>query len=211
MSKSYFKFIFTSSYILTSRFSIVNINFEKITCKLYDFNTDFHIPDKNLIKFIMIKEYDRLASKDYAQKWALSKNPNYYYFGEIGGDCTNFISQCLFAGGCLMNYDYINGWYYISQSDRSPSWTSVEYLQKFLLRNTKNRGPFANISPLEFLEIGDIIQLKQGQSFTHTLFISQIDSENIYVCAHSDQALNRPLSSYFYDKAIGLHINGSYI
>ena len=35
----------------------------------------------------------------YAETFALKPNPNYKYFEHIGGDCTNFISQILFAGG----------------------------------------------------------------------------------------------------------------
>ena len=36
----------------------------------------------------------------YARKWAFSRNPAYYDFDDIGGDCTNFISQCLQACLC---------------------------------------------------------------------------------------------------------------
>ena len=45
----------------------------------------------------MLREYFLNLEKelDYAQKWALSRNPAYYNFDDIGGDCTNFVSQCL--------------------------------------------------------------------------------------------------------------------
>ena len=160
----------------------------------------------------MIKLYDRVKAADYAQKFALKPNPQYYYFGGIGGDCTNFISQCLLAGGGVMNYDYINGWFYISQNDRSPSWTSVSYLQKYLLRKENTVGPLASIGEIQNLQVGDLIQLQQNQMyFTHTLFISRIVDGQIYVCAHSDSALDRPFSSYYYNQALGLHIEGIYI
>lgn len=42
--------------------------------------------------------YDRNKSVEYARKWALGRNPLYYNYDNIGGDCTNFISQCLFEG-----------------------------------------------------------------------------------------------------------------
>ena len=156
----------------------------------------------------MIKKYNRTEAVDYAQKWALESNPNFYHFSEIGGDCTNFISQCLLAGGGVMNYDTYYGWFYINPNNRSPSWTSVEYLNKFLL--SKNRiGPIAKISPIDKLEIGDLIQLRQNLfRFNHTLIISKIERNEIYVCAHTENALNRPLSSYSYFDLIGLHIEG---
>ena len=45
--------------------------------------------------------YDRDAAVAYARRWALSRNPLYYDFEDIGGDCTNFASQYIFAGGIM--------------------------------------------------------------------------------------------------------------
>ncbi len=35
--------------------------------------------------------YDREKAVAYAREWAFSRNPEYYIFDEIGGDCTNFV------------------------------------------------------------------------------------------------------------------------
>ena len=53
--------------------------------------------------------YNAQKAVNYAQKWALSRNPNYYDYSNEGGDCANFVSQCLIAGGfstsgCIGNY-----------------------------------------------------------------------------------------------------------
>ncbi|MBP3352092.1 MAG: amidase domain-containing protein [Lachnospiraceae bacterium] len=48
--------------------------------------------------------YNRTAAVYYARKWALGRNPAYYDFEEVGGDCTNFASQCIYAGAGVMNY-----------------------------------------------------------------------------------------------------------
>lgn len=42
--------------------------------------------------------YNREKAVEYARRWAYDRNPQYYNFDPIGGDCTNFVSQCLFAG-----------------------------------------------------------------------------------------------------------------
>ena len=153
--------------------------------------------------------YYRERAVEYAKKWALSKNPAYYYFGGIGGDCTNFISQCLLAGGGLMNFSKFDGWYYLNINNRAPSWTSVFYLKSFLTRQNDTVGPFGHLASINTLEIGDIIQLKQTvNDFNHTLIISQIENGEIYVCAHSNDALNRPLSSYYYIELQGIKIDG---
>lgn len=156
----------------------------------------------------MIARYNREEAVRYAKSWALRANPEFYHFGGIGGDCTNFISQCLLAGNAVMNYSKSNGWYYISSSDRSPSWTSVLSLQYFLLNN-QGLGPFGYFEKLENLEIGDIIQLRQNPThFNHTVIISAIEKGEIYVCAHSNDALNKPLSSYYFVEAKGIKIDG---
>ena len=49
-------------------------------------------------------KYDRNNAVEYAKRWALSRNPRYYDFHGIGGDCTNFASQCIYAGAGVMNY-----------------------------------------------------------------------------------------------------------
>ena len=58
---------------------------------------------------------------------------------QFGGDCTNFISQCIYAGVKVMNYNKNNGWYYKTVNDRAPSWSGVEFLYDFLLKNREVR------------------------------------------------------------------------
>ena len=48
--------------------------------------------------------YDRQSAVDYAKLWAKARNSRYMNFDGMGGDCTNFASQCLFAGTGIMNY-----------------------------------------------------------------------------------------------------------
>ena len=85
-----------------------------------------------------MSKYNRKKAIEYAQKWAYARNPKYYNFDSVGGDCTSFISQCLYAGTGVMNYNKHNGWYYINGNNKSPSWSGVEFLYKFLI---ENNGP----------------------------------------------------------------------
>ena len=45
-----------------------------------------------------LRPYDRQAAVAYAHRWAYLRNPAFYNFDKLGGDCTNFASQCLYAG-----------------------------------------------------------------------------------------------------------------
>lgn len=156
----------------------------------------------------MIREYNREKAVVYAQKWALGANPEFYHFGGLGGDCTNFVSQCLLAGQAEMNYSS-NGWFYISSYNRSASWSGVNFLQNFLL--TKDRvGPFGEVKNLESLEKGDLIFLRQNPlRFNHSVIISKIENGQIFVCAHSDDSLDRPLSTYNFIELQAVHIIGT--
>ena len=166
----------------------------------------------------IIKPYNNKLAAEYAQKYALIRNSNYYNFDELGGDCTNFCSQCLLAGSNnIMNKEFYPFWYYNSVNDRSPSWTGVEFLYNYLIEN-KNKGPFAKQVNFSEINIGDLIQLKfvGNNSFSHCLVVShkneQINSlEDIFVCAHTIDSLNRPLSNYRYKEIRFLKIVGVYV
>ena len=47
--------------------------------------------------------YQREAVLEYAKRWAKGRNPRYLDFEHMGGDCTNFASQCIYAGSGVMN------------------------------------------------------------------------------------------------------------
>lgn len=153
------------------------------------------------------KHYDREAAIAYARKWALGRNPAYYDFERLGGDCTNFASQCIYAGAGTMNFTQTFGWYYRSAYDRAPSWTGVEYLYNFLVNN-KSVGPYAHIVSQSEAMPGDIVQLgRENGDFYHSPVIVAT-TPTILVVAHTYDALDRPLSSYVYDVARFLHIDG---
>jgi len=153
------------------------------------------------------RSYDRAAATAYARRWALGRNPNYYDFQNIGGDCTNFASQCIYAGAQVMNFTPETGWYYRSSYDRTASWTGVEYLYRFLVNN-RSVGPYAHVVPQSEAEPGDIVQLGTADgSFYHSPVITSVSPE-ILVAAHTFDALDRPLSTYNYDTARFLHIDG---
>ena len=50
-------------------------------------------------------DYNREAAVAYAKKWALGRNPAYKDYELLGGDCTNYISQSLHAGGIPFDHN----------------------------------------------------------------------------------------------------------
>ena len=148
---------------------------------------------------IVEKPYIRENAVAYARKFAFSQNPLFASFAGIGGNCTNFVSQAVYAGSCEMNYTPTFGWYFISLNERSPSWTGVQYFYDFITGN-KGVGPFGREGTADEMEIGDVIQLgKTGEGYYHTLLVVGFDEEDILVAAQTDDAYGRPLSTYTND------------
>lgn len=64
----------------------------------------------------------------YADAHALNYNP--LVPAGIGGDCANFVSQCLFAGGMEMNSKWYN--YPYESGAHSTSWYGADSLKNYL-------------------------------------------------------------------------------
>lgn len=118
-----------------------------------------------------------------------------------------------------MNFTPDLGWYYRSANDRAAAWTGVEYFYRFLIDNAKadgeqvgvgnGVGPFAEERDIARLEIGDFIQFGRGTGdFYHTPVIVGFSGNMPLLAAHSYDGYGRPLRSYSYQRARGVHILG---
>ena len=99
--------------------------------------------------------YNRAAAVNYAHRWWNSNNPAYPIFQH--DDCTNYISQCLHAGGAPMR-GYPNrgkGWW-IRGNNWSYSWTSPHAL-RWYLAGSKSGLTATRVSTPEQLQLGDLI------------------------------------------------------
>lgn len=125
--------------------------------------------------FAYKNKYNHKAAVDYALRYALKPNPLYRYFishGDGGGDCSNFISQCLHAGSAPMKYSTKYPWWYNNKGSIntnihvwSISWSVAHSLFWFLKSSglTYSSGLRAIEMPnLEALSLGDIIQYEDS-------------------------------------------------
>jgi hypothetical protein len=165
--------------------------------------------------------YSRRAAVKYAIAYAIKPNPLYRYFavhGDGGGDCSSFISQCLYAGGALMIYDSPKPWWYntngtglISKHTWSLSWSVANSLYWCLkTRGASNLNGLRGIEiqSIEALELGDIIQY---ENYTGAIYHSAIVTAFTYerglreplISQHSFNALN---ISYIKPKAKKMHL-----
>ncbi len=163
---------------------------------------------------IITKRYNRENAVLYARTWALSRNPLFADFTGRGGNCTNFVSQCLLAGSCAMEYSNPFGWFYLSEGERAPAWTGVEFLYDYLVgsgdypENGNRSGPYGREVRMNRVQVGDVVQLAREGDYYHTLLVTGFDRGDILVSAQSDDALDRRLSTYNYEELRFIHIDG---
>ncbi|KAB8128276.1 amidase domain-containing protein [Gracilibacillus oryzae] len=136
--------------------------------------------------------YDRRAAVQYAERWWNGANPAYRYF-EVN-DCTNYISQCLRAGGIPMTGapDRSRGWWY-SAGNWSYSWSVAHSLRWYMSSNGNIFQAKLVDDPTELL-LGDVICYDfQGDGrWDHNTIVTSKDSENMpLVNAHTNNSRHR--------------------
>lgn len=161
----------------------------------------------------MTVPYDRFSAVEYAHLWAYSRNPVFYDYELLGGDCTSFVSQCIYAGSGVMNYHKTNGWYYLDGNQKSPSWSGVSFFYDFMTRNEESIGPYGRACTFYEVQAGDVIQLSfDGETYSHNLIVVSAGWPYLplttLVAAHSEDADDRPLATYAYKKVRFLHMLG---
>ncbi|MCR2821127.1 amidase domain-containing protein [Lederbergia panacisoli] len=129
--------------------------------------------------------YDRLKAVRYAERWWNSYNPAYKKF-EV--DCTNYISQCLHAGGAPMR-GYPNrskGWW-LQNRNWSYSWAVAHSLKGHLQTSTVGLKAREVKDPMQ-LKLGDVICYDfQGDGrFDHNTIVTGKDAAGMpLVNAHT--------------------------
>lgn len=143
--------------------------------------------------------YNYKAMANYLEKYWSKYNPAYRNFSGKGGDCTNFASQALRAGGWKDKagwYKNANYWWY-NNSNQTWSWTSVDYWATF----AKNSGRTSTLKNVWSLRIGDVLQVRAKGSKTknHTMMVSYVKNNTPYFTYHSSNRYRRSLNQVLQD------------
>jgi hypothetical protein len=85
--------------------------------------------------------YNGAAAAGYADTYEQNYNPAWPSFANSGGDCTNFVSQALYAGGISMRpsptYSGDAAWYMVKKRNRwsyAASWVNAQHQSIFMLQ-----------------------------------------------------------------------------
>jgi len=132
--------------------------------------------------------YDRQNAVSYANQWAgeteVMRNSVYYDYSTEGGDCTNYVSQCLRAGGIRFgsNQGYMDNKGCLIRAAELPN-ALINY-----------HGAISST-----IDVGDPISLSVPvKSYFHSIIVTNIGGQ-VYFNAHTNDHNNEPFS-YFDDK-----------
>ena len=135
---------------------------------------DWDVPPKN--------KFSRQAAYGYALQWWNGRNSHYADFSGSGGDCANFVSECLIAGGySLHNGTDGNGYGVYPDIDRPATYSNgcivyCDYLDLHL-RNYQNTTVtyVTNINSTvpNDITIGDVVIFgnKSGDKYKHAMIV----------------------------------------
>jgi len=145
--------------------------------------------------------YDRQAAYGYAYRWWDSRNPHYNDYSNSGGDCANFVSQCLIAGGLSLwqGYDGNGGGVY---SDSNGTIPFCDYLHQHLVKYQDVKFAYVtsqNFSVPDWLDIGDVIIFgnASGDHWQHATIVVYRNGDEVGVAGHTTDCWNRSISTFF--------------
>ncbi|KUJ41334.1 hypothetical protein ACZ90_68400 [Streptomyces albus subsp. albus] len=140
--------------------------------------------------------YNYKAMAAYAEKYWKNYNPAYRKFNDAGGDCTNFISQALKAGGWKndsgSSSDYRNWWY--DSKNQTMSWVGADDWAWFTLYHKRA----TNLANVYQLEVGDILQMDfdRDGSKDHSMITTYRSRSGVpYLTYHSVNTYRRSMAS----------------
>ena len=150
-------------------------------------------------------DYDRAAALDYMLTYSAQRNPAYKAYDDLGGNCMNFGSQVLTAGGIpALPGGYRDGWFYNSERSVSLPWVNVGGFLDLAAEHTGS-GLVAVVGAPYFTgQVGDIITMGVEEPRHHTTVICGLvaDGEgrtvDYLLCSNTANLRNYPASAYYY-------------
>ena len=143
--------------------------------------------------------YNYSAMATYLETYWEDYNPAYRDFSGDGGDCTNFVSQALKAGGWEDDYGWYrssDNWWYNS-SNQTWSWINVDYLGEF----ARSSGRCTMLTNVWYLGIGDFLQVQPASSTSkiHSMMVSYRADGVPYFTYHTTNRWRRSMNQVLED------------
>ena len=148
--------------------------------------------------------YDRAAAYDYLMAYCDERNPAWYAYDEVGGNCMNFGSQVLLAGGIPEDEKGDEEWYWDGQNDLDLSWINVGHFYDYC-RDNEGFGLVADTEAGYYTgEVGDVLIVGFAGDHRHTTVISHVvkdetgDTVDYLISCNTTNYRDFPASAYYY-------------
>lgn len=148
--------------------------------------------------------YDRDAAYDYLMAYCDKRNPAWYAYDDVGGNCMNFGSQVLLAGGIPEDERGDEAWYWDGQNDLDLSWINVGRFYDYC-RDNEGFGLVADTEAGYYTgEVGDVLIVGFAGDHRHTTVISDIvrDAEgntvDYLITCNTTNYRDFPAAAYYY-------------
>ena len=154
--------------------------------------------------------YDRNKAQEYAYEHYLVRNDKYMDYGLLGGNCQNYASQVILAGGIPMDIEggkwsqwkYYGPEVYIDETKegRSFSWTTVDYFYDYCVENDGQKGMVTDYDcNIHYAQPGDVIHVGFDKETRHATVVSDVYNGIILLNSNTVDLLNFPLDAYAYN------------
>ena len=166
--------------------------------------------------------YDSEGALAYAEAYVHERNAEWDDYTGRGGNCQNYVSQCLLAGGIPMDLSGEQVWKWYSDvvsndrsaSGRSSSWTGVDSFVAYAEQNSGYGLSAVTDAPYYSGQPGDLIQMGTEDNWRHTVMIGSLveneEGETIdyLVYSNTGDLKNYPASLYGYPEYMLTRIAG---
>ena len=142
--------------------------------------------------FYFKKNYDANAAISYAYKYtdnnSKPSNPDYKNYDDNGGDCANFGSQCINAGGFVTSSDWNPVYaddHKLKHDNGQFNWVNAGGLEKYLQSLGYPISYIRSENDLNRIHKGDIVFLTDNSGTPYHTTICSVGGGNPKYCAHS--------------------------
>lgn len=181
----------------------INLNYVDSYIEAYKIVTlNEAMPDKKVsYKLARGTSYDYNAAVNYATTHYKNYNTNYPDWNSYGGDCANFISQCLHDGGKAMKgsagsssaANFSNWFSYGNKADTSKvssTWRGADAFRNYWQTNATSYKKFTSVNndSWNYGNMGDAVSLlnSNGRAY-HTMIIVGSNKPDFTLAAHTSE------------------------
>lgn len=201
-----------NNYDSIKQINDVNLNYVDLYIEAYKLvSLNESMPDEKVSSEItMLATYNSGLAIDYATRYYSNYNSNYSNWSSYGGDCANFVSQCLYAGGKSMkgtpgsssSSANFSNWFSSGSAANtsyvSSTWRGADAFRNYWQVNATSYKKFTSVSTSSwnYGYTGDAISLlnSNGRAY-HTMIIVGYANPDFILAAHSSSTMTARLSS----------------